>query len=221
MTRLILGDCLEAMRTLPAGSVDAIVTDPPYGHGDRWSGGTWADAPMYEDARRWDAEPVALDSLLAIVAIGKTACVWGGNYYALPPSRGWLSWVKSSRMETLADFELAWTSQDRPSKAYFGDRNPDGKREHPTQKPIDLMRWCLDALRIPVGATVCDPYMGSASTGVACVLTGRNFIGIEIDPSYFAIAQRRIAEAEAEVASRLPLEMPRRVEQLALMELAR
>ncbi len=72
---------------------------------------------------------------------------------------------------------------------------PD-KRQHPNEKPVGLMRWVLDRLKVPSGATVLDPYMGSGTTGVACVQTGRRFIGVEIDAGYFAIAQRRIEEAQ-------------------------
>jgi DNA modification methylase len=68
-------------------------------------------------------------------------------------------------------------------------------RLHPTQKPIGLMKWCIERYT-SAGDTVLDPFMGSGTTGVACVQTGRNFIGIEIDPTYFAIAERRIAEAQ-------------------------
>jgi DNA modification methylase len=71
----------------------------------------------------------------------------------------------------------------------------DQRIEHPTQKPVAVMRWMLDLLEVPEGATVLDPYMGSGSTGVACMQTGRNFIGIEIDEGYCEIARRRIAEA--------------------------
>jgi DNA modification methylase len=69
-------------------------------------------------------------------------------------------------------------------------------RHHPSQKPVELMRWCLETARIGLGKTVLDPYMGSGSTGVACVTSGRKFIGIEIDPDYFAIACARIEKAQ-------------------------
>jgi DNA modification methylase len=76
---------------------------------------------------------------------------------------------------------------------------------HPTQKPVALMRWCLDKAKVPPGATVLDPFMGSGTTGVACVQTGRNFIGIEIDEEYFSIAERRIAEAQRNYQPQLAL----------------
>jgi site-specific DNA-methyltransferase (adenine-specific) len=191
--QIITGDCLEVMKHIPAGMVDCIVTDPPYGLGERWQGGTWGAAPMYADARKWDILPLE-ETIQTIIKAADTVILWGGNYFSLPPSRCWLSWEKTSRMNTMADFELAWTNMDRPCKSIREDRNPDGKREHPTQKPVSVMEWCLSFL--PAGCTVLDPYCGSGTTGVACIRTGRRFIGIELDPKYADIARRRCAEAE-------------------------
>jgi DNA modification methylase len=69
-------------------------------------------------------------------------------------------------------------------------------RVHPTQKPVALMQWCLGFL--PDARTILDPFMGSGTTGVACVKLGRRFIGIEIDESYFEIACKRIRDAYAQ-----------------------
>src|SRR5690606_24601182 len=89
--RLLLGDCMEIMPTL--GKVDAVVTDPPYGIGDRMRGGTWGAAYKYAQMREWDqnAPQAAVDF---IVAMGVPSIVWGGNYFAVPASRCWLSWSK-------------------------------------------------------------------------------------------------------------------------------
>ena len=190
---LYLGDCHEILPTLP--KVDAVVTDPPYGLGDRWTGGTWGSDPMYQDAREWD-RPVSQEIIDLAIAQGESAIVWGGNYYFVPPSRCWLSWRKSSRMATMADFELAWTNLDRPSKEITEDRNPDGKRTHPTQKPVRVMEWTLGF--IPGSRLILDPFMGSGTTGVACANLGRKFIGIEIEPKYFDIACERIRAAYAQ-----------------------
>jgi len=188
---LYLGDCLEILPTLP--KVDAVVTDPPYGLGDRWTGGTWGADPMYKDARQWD-KPIPQELIDLAVSKGGSVIIWGGNYYAMPPSRCWLSWRKSSRMTTMADFELAWTNLDRPAKEITEDRNPDGKRQHPTQKPIRVMEWTLGF----VAGAILDPFMGSGTTGVACANLGRKFIGIEIEEKYFDIACERISAAYAQ-----------------------
>jgi site-specific DNA-methyltransferase (adenine-specific) len=180
------GDCRDV---LPLVSRATIVTDPPYGLGDRWSGGTWASDPMYAEAKRWDQETFA--DLAGLVRPASEAIVWGGNYYSLPPSRCWLAWEKSSRMPTMADLELAWTNLDRPAKSWLEDRNPDGKRQHPTQKPISLMKWCLGFVSGPV---ITDPFMGSGTTLVAAKESGRRAIGIEISERYCEIAAKRLAQ---------------------------
>ena len=184
------GDCLEVLPTL--GRVDAVVTDPPYGLGDRMQGGTWGAAQKYADMRQWDqvAPQTAVD---VIVSLGVPAIVWGGNYFAVPASRCWLSWSKLNAVQTMAALELAWTNLDRPAKEY---RLPVGVHDkgHPTQKPVALMEWCLGFL--PDAQTILDPFMGSGTTGVACAKLGRRFIGIEIDQKYFDIACRRIEQAQ-------------------------
>jgi len=95
---------------------------------------------------------------------------------------------------------LAWTSLDRPIRAFnygTGDfTNRERGKEHPTQKPVPLMRWCIHQARVPPGGVILDPYMGSGSTGVAAVQMRHPFIGIEIEPRYFDIACRRIEEAQ-------------------------
>jgi site-specific DNA-methyltransferase (adenine-specific) len=183
---IYLGDCREV---LPTVNADVLVTDPPYGLGDRWQGGSWGSDPMYIEVRNWDQE--IFQGLEVLVAKFASAIVWGGNYYRLPPSRCWLSWEKSSRMPTMGDFELAWTSLDRPAKSWREDRNPDGKRYHPTQKPLSLMKWCLGF--VPEGV-VLDPFMGSGTTLLASKEIGRTAIGIDVSEKYCEIAAKRLSQ---------------------------
>jgi len=188
---LLQGDCLDILPALD--KVDAVVTDPPYGLGKKMSGGTWAvKSSHYADMHDWDecALQVWIDEILAL---GVPGIIWGGNYFAMPPSRCWLSWCKPD-FPTMADMELAWTNLDRPAKRWASGRTPDGQKVHPTQKPVALMKWCLDFL--PTAETILDPFMGSGTTGVAAVQMGRKFIGIEREPKYFDIACKRIEEAQ-------------------------
>lgn len=184
------GDCREILPQL--GRFDLLLTDPPYGHGDKWQGGTWGAAEMYKDAMKWDSETPSEETIAAVLKAAKIGIVWGGNYFRLPPSRCWLSWEKSSRMDTLADFELAWTSMDRPCKAKREDRNPDGKRVHPTQKPLSILQWCLGF--VPDAQTIIDPFAGSCTTGVAAKLEGRKATLIEISEEYCEIAANRLRQ---------------------------
>jgi DNA modification methylase len=191
------GDCMAVMPTL--GKVAAILTDPPYGIGAAKSG---AQSSIRDSAKwvkkDWDDERPSREVFEAINAISWQSIIWGGNYFAdmLPRSMGWLSWRKPEAETgfSLADIELAWTSLKIASRQKTLPRR-DG-HQHPTQKPVALMRWCLGFL--PNAETILDPFMGSGTTGVACVKEGRKFIGIELDPDYFDIACKRIRDAYAQ-----------------------
>jgi site-specific DNA-methyltransferase (adenine-specific) len=190
--QLYLADCRDVLPTL--GPVDAVVTDPPYGIGaGRMNLGGCVASRMEKSS--WDDE---LPDLGALLALDCDKIIWGGNYFSeLPASRGWLVWDKGASFEgrSFAECELAWTSLDMVVRKHALWQVKEGiEREHPTQKPIGIMRWCLGFL--PNAATICDPFMGSGTTGVAAVQMGRKFIGIERDPGYFDIACRRIEQAQ-------------------------
>lgn len=183
---LYLGDCREVLPTLPR--VDAVVTDPPYGIGA--ARGAHSNLRMPDES--WDDEPADI----AILPRNTPAIIWGGNYFNLPPTRCFLFWDKHPVPPSYAAGELAWTSLNRNAAKWcgrVGDETPVKERSHPTQKPVALMEWCLGFL--PDAETICDPFMGSGTTGVACVRMGRRFIGIERHEPYFDIACRRIEEA--------------------------
>ena len=190
---LLLGDCREILHGL---EFDAICTDPPYGLG----GHNMRRAASMKDVTAWDMIPADLSHLPSVPSI-----IWGGNYFDLPPTRAPLVWDKNNAGRDFADFEMAWTNLDMVARRIvLRPMNMDGGKEHPTQKPIAVMQWCLGFL--PKAQTILDPFMGSGTTLVACQRLGRNGIGIEIDPDYFDIACRRV-EAEAR-APRLDLAPP-------------
>jgi DNA modification methylase len=193
---LHLGDCREILPTL--GRFDAVVTDPPYGLGDKWQGGGGGKGSLWKfdpkEAMSWDYEaPLIVNSFFSLA---DEVIVWGGNYFSLPPSRCWLVWDKKQPDTfTTGQCELAWTSLDRPVRAFrFAqcEQANEGKKDHPTQKPLALMTWCLKWVQ---GNSILDPFMGSGTTGVAAVKLGRKFTGIEMNERYFDIAVRRISEA--------------------------
>jgi DNA modification methylase len=192
---LYLGDCYDI---LPGLSADAVITDPPYGinHArDRNSEKNgWVDYP----ANGWDRERPSKAVFEMIQAAAPHQIVWGGNYFTdyLPPRMQWLVWDKGQREFSLADCEFAWSSQQKAARIFSysrGAAKTEGK-EHPTQKPVPLMEWCLTF--VPDAKVILDPFMGSGSTGVACVRQGREFIGIEAAPEFFEIACRRIEDAQ-------------------------
>ena len=213
---LYLGDCRDILPTLP--KVDAVITDPPYGiNADRLANAAGAGAAKQRErgsagnktgrgwkeygVEGWDADRPArecFDLMAGAFKRGGVMIVWGGNYFTdwLPPTMQWLVWDKGQRNFSLADCEFAWSSQRRAARIFEYSRGAalqDGK-EHPTQKPIALMEWCIEqAANKP--QTILDPFMGSGTTGVACANLGRSFIGIEREPKYFDIACERIYNA--------------------------
>lgn len=193
---LYLGDCREILPLL--GKVDAVVTDPPYGIGAGTGiGKVTKEGSDFRNASQWDDAPPAKDLLDQIRGKSGYQIVWGGNYFELPPSKCFLIWDKIQPEKfSLAMAEMAWTNVDSPAKIFRWKSmsiNDGAPKHHPTQKPLDLMGWCLGFL--PDARTILDPFMGSGTTGVACAKLGRKFIGIEVEPKYFDIACRRIEEA--------------------------
>lgn len=194
--QLYLGDCLEIIPTL--GKVDAVVTDPPYGINAARTRNSQKDGWVDYGCDGWDKERPKKEIFDLILSAGKHHIIWGGNYFTdyLPPSMQWLGWDKGQRDFSLADFELAWSSQKRACRMFDYSRSKalqDGK-VHPTQKPIELMKWCIEQLPDDCDS-ILDPFMGSGTTGVACAKMGRKFIGIEIEPKHFHSACKRIEEA--------------------------
>ena len=196
--RLILGDCIEVFRDIP--KVDLVCTDPPYGIDYGRSGGFSASHGwgQWRGNAEWDSARPSPEYFEAIRSAGKDQIIWGGNYFSdlLPPTMQWLVWDKGQRNFSLADCEFAWSSQQRAARIFDYPRVlalQDGK-QHPTQKPIALMKWCIDLY--PKATSVLDCFMGVGTTGVAAVQMGRKFIGIEREPKYFDIACARIEQAQ-------------------------
>jgi DNA modification methylase len=182
------GDCREILPTL--GTVDAVVTDPQYGLGDRMQGGTWGSALKYSDMRKWDSAPDT-DRVMSLLSISPVVVVWGGNNYPLPPSRCWLVWDKQNAVATMADCEFAWVNLDMPAKRFSW---PVGRHDfgHPTQKPLPLMVWTLQIIKTP--GVILDPFMGCGTTLRAAKDLGRKAIGIEIEERYCEIAAKRMSQ---------------------------
>jgi site-specific DNA-methyltransferase (adenine-specific) len=218
--RVECGDCLELLRQLPDGSVDVVVTDPPYGISyqsarrtdkSKWKPKIANDGKpyiwwMHDAARllkdggrllcfcRWDT---AEAFRLAIEWSGLTVrsqIIWDRESHGMgdprvsPSPRHDVVWYA-----TKGRYEFA---NGRPCSVVRSMRLSGSALVHPNEKPVDLMEQLIGSYSVE-GETVLDPFAGSGTTGVACVQTGRNFIGFEIDPHYCEIARKRISEAEA------------------------
>ena len=197
---LYRADCRDVLPLLPR--VDAVVTDPPYGVLSE--SGSAATRRSGENPNagimRWDVAPEAavLDRL---AAMSDVQMYWGGCHLSLPPTFGYLVWDKGIDGLNFGEVEYCWTSSQFAPRIFRyrvggSNRGKQHTTQHPTQKPIQLMAWCLSF--VSDARTILDPFMGSGTTGVACVKLGRKFIGIEIDPGYFDIACRRIEKAYAQ-----------------------
>jgi len=199
--QLYLGDCLELMKSLPDKSVGAVVTDPPYGNGLKYA--------SYLDTRE-NLEKLVPAFMSECLRIAERVVVTPGvaNIYLYPRYTWILSWVNMAGVGSSAWGFSCW----QPILVYGKDpflqnrmgRRPDtyqqrgnevAKVNHPCPKPSNVMRWIVERTTM-VNETILDPFMGPGTTGVACVQTGRNFIGYEIDRDYFEIAELRIKEAQ-------------------------
>lgn len=199
---LYLGDCEAIAPLLPRPN--AIVSDPPYGQNLKLGGnkGEWnAWKPIVGDDRPFDPVPW--------LKRAETVLLWGAHhFYPRLPAKGggWLVWDKrcGRGYNHQGDGEMAWVSRDQvvrilpffASGAAIEQRGAfDERGQHPTQKPIKVMLWCLDQVRLQPDQVVLDPYMGAGSTGIACMRRGVRFTGIEIEEQYFDAACARIDEA--------------------------
>jgi len=207
--RLLLGDCLPIMRGLP--NVGSVLTDPPYGIGadKAASKNNGKRGWTYYGESDWDNQRPDAKVFEEIQKIAPRQIIWGGNYFTdyLPPSMRWLVWDKGQRDFSLADCEFAWVNENKAARIFTYPRAKalqDGK-VHPTQKPVELMEWCLTFL--PDGV-VLDPFMGSGTTGVACAKAGRPFIGVEISEKYFDLACERIEKAYQQPDMFVPARVP-------------
>jgi hypothetical protein len=179
----------------------ALITDPPYGINAARTRNSAKDGWVDYGCDGWDLERPSREVFDAMLQASDVQIIWGGNYFAdyLPVSQQWLSWDKGQDGFSLADFELAWSSQDKACRRINYARSlalKDGK-QHPTQKPLAVMRWCIEQIN-PAPDLILDPFMGSGTTGVAAIQMGRKFIGIEREPKYFDIACQRIEQAAAQ-----------------------
>jgi len=195
---IINADCREW-----SGVADAVISDPPYGMSldtdfsgmNGWSGKGHKYAPVVGDDVPFDPSPW--------LSVGRSQVFWGAQYFChrLPEVGGWLVFNKrgdgAPSEICFGDCELAWCSVGQAVRMYSHmwhgvARWSSEGRLHPTQKPVSLMSWCFDRAKVAPDATVLDPYMGSGTTGIACIRTGRRFIGIEIDEQHYQTARWRL-----------------------------
>jgi site-specific DNA-methyltransferase (adenine-specific)/modification methylase len=219
---IYLGDCREILPAIKK-QISAIVSDPPYGinfvHGGGGTSGISHNLkPIHGDNEQFDPSFIfdGIGARVKNIALNrqtsdKQVVLFGADNFAqyLPSGGQWLVWDKAcgaGANDSFVDAEFIWMNRRNPRNVYRQlwkgmlrsgeDNSNNSKRLHVSQKPVELLRWLIESARIGINKTICDPYMGSGSTGVAAVTSGRKFIGVEIDAENFAIALRRLEAAQ-------------------------
>jgi len=227
---LYLGDCLDVLPTLEAGSVDAVITDPPYGF-DHYKTDRAIDPYMITDLMA-----MSNNKSIAVFGYPENIVEWCVKCCIVPNE--WVTWCPKNKRNGLGKKLPHWSEAIAIFGELFGidemtrDRSPDkwGRswaidrglsddrarlgdiwedpspgwafnyhlRNHPNEKPVKLMARLI-TLCSDRSASILDPFMGSGTTGVACMQLGRRFIGVEIEPRYFSIAVKRITAAAAQL----------------------
>lgn len=206
-------DCMDYMRDLPDQSFDLAIVDPPYGisapkmkmgegycNGRTYRGGkgrlSTGSGKLKNRALNtmnsdWDAKPPDASYFEELRRVSKNQIIWGGNYFDLPPTRCVICWDKEQPWENFSQWEMAWTSFDQPAGIF---RRQNGIREpgkiHPTQKPVKLYHYLLNRFAKP-GMRILDTHLGSGSSAIAAHYFGCDFVGIEIDKTYYDAALHR------------------------------
>ncbi len=204
---LLNTDCMRYMKCCVDKQFDLAIVDPPYGIGihkmnftQNRKGGL-AKRGDYSSVGDWDKEIPNQEYWKELMRISKNQIIWGGNYFPLPQSRGWIFWDKRTDDKynvDYADGELAWTSFDRPIRCFrwlwngMLQQNMKDKqlRIHPTEKPKALYEWLLMKY-----ANECDKiiytHLGSGSISIACWNMKYDLVGMDINRSYVEAAQKR------------------------------
>jgi len=188
-------DCLPFMKQCEDKQFDLAIVDPPYGIGMDGGNVGYKGFNNFEK-KGWDKAIPEQEYFEELFRISKNQIVWGGNYFGLPATRCFLVWDKGEGFynRTYAECELAWTSFDKNTVKYKRDPLAKGDYKgkiHPTQKPINLYKWCLMNFAKD-GDLIFNSHLGSGSIAIACDVLGYDLTACEIDKEYFEKANKRL-----------------------------
>ena len=201
LSEVYLEDCVTALKRYADNHFDLAIVDPPYGLGNKLvDGGAGRNGKFDKnrDSVKWDILPTE-EYFRELFRVSKNQIIWGSNYFSMPPTRCNLIWYKMQEFSG-ADFELAWTSFDKASKAFKMSRveaYSDGKI-HPCQKPIKLYDWLLKNYASE-GDLILDTHLGSGSSRIAAYKGGFNFVGFEISPEYYEKQEKRFNDFKSQL----------------------
>jgi DNA modification methylase len=191
--RLMCGDSadINCIDKLLDGIIpNAIVTDPPYGIGIDGQKESISANPKhnrkFHEKKGWDSERPDDGIFNWVVALNVPSVIWGGNYFAdlLPATRGWLYWDKGQNGLTMSDGELAWTTENKPLRSKTINRSALKGSIHPTQKPVEIIKFSIEYLRAPTKGVVLDLFAGSGTAAIACEKMDMKAYLMEQDAGY-------------------------------------
>lgn len=190
-------DNMALMSRYEDNHFDLAIVDPPYGiNAGKMTMGSGKH--QFTKGKNWDNAPPTPEYFIELFRVSKEQIIWGGNYFDLPLNNNWIIWDKLNPNLSFSEAELAWCSIDknvRIFKRLSTMADNDCKKQHPTQKPIELYRWILDKYGVK-GQTILDTHLGSGSIAVACDDMGFNLVSCDIDPEYIKLAQKRLKLAQ-------------------------
>ncbi len=184
-------DCMDAMKSMQDNQYELAIVDPPYGmpkNSTHGRGKLKNRIINKENIRRWDIAP-SKEYFNELFRVSKNQIIWGGNYFDLLPTRGFVVWDKLQPFPNFSRCEYAWMSFQCPSKMFYFDNRVSGKI-HPTQKPVKLYKWLLTHYA-KGNDNILDTHLGSASIAIACWDLGFNLTGYEIDERFYNDAMSR------------------------------
>lgn len=187
------GDCMEALRGMEDNQFELAIVDPPYGIGISSN-----PVRQQHEKKQWDSSIPDDCYFTELMRVSSHQIIWGGNYFDLPPSQGFLVWDKVQPHEfSLAMCEYAWMSQQKPANIWKRSVLAERNKIHPTQKPVALYKWLLNNYA-KEGDTILDTHLGSGSIAIACHDLKFDLVGYELDEDYFKAASARLSTHQSQ-----------------------
>ena len=194
MINLYNQDCIEALVGFGDNQFDLAIVDPPYGIGI-------SKNPVRQQhaKKQWDNATPDEKYFKELFRVSKNQIIWGGNYFDLPPTQGFLIWNKKQPHDfSLAMCEYAWTSIQKPAKMWSLSVLKERGKIHPTQKPVELYEWVL-INNAKQGDKILDTHLGSGSIAIACHNLGYDLEGYELDKDYYEAATKRLKQHQSQI----------------------
>jgi site-specific DNA-methyltransferase (adenine-specific) len=186
-------DNMELMARYPNNYFDLAIVDPPYGiNAGKMTMGSGKH--KFKQGKDWDNKIPSSEYFNELFRVSKNQIIWGGNYFPLPLNNNWVIWDKLNPNLSFSEAELAWCSINknvRVFKRYSAMEDEDGKKQHPTQKPILLYKYCIEKYA-KLGDKILDTHLGSGSIAIACHDYGFDLTACELDKEYYDKAMQRI-----------------------------